>query len=115
MPLQISILNPLTSWTRNDPLAALKVKNSVTVFTLTSSVQIEGIHRLLVEPASDSSGGYHGSCRIAVDAQGELQRLFHAHAPTESATLEELLQQVRHWQQQVSVRITANSTETLSY
>jgi hypothetical protein len=26
-----------------------------------------------------------------------------------------LLQQVRHWQQQVSVRITANSTETLSY
>ena len=74
-----------------------------------------GIHRLLVEPASDSSGGYHGSCRIAVDAQGELQRLFHAHAPTESATLEELLQQVRHWQQQVSVRITANSTETLSY
>jgi hypothetical protein len=26
-----------------------------------------------------------------------------------------LLQQVRHWQQQVSVRITANSTKTLSY
>ena len=74
-----------------------------------------GVHRILVEPASDSSGGYHGSCRIAVDAQGELQRLFHAHASTESATLEKLLQQVYHWQQQVSVRITANSTETLSY
>ena len=74
-----------------------------------------GVHRILVEPASDSSGGYHGSCRIAVDARGELQRLFHAHASTESATLEKLLQQVYHWQQQVSVRITANSTETLSY
>ena len=74
-----------------------------------------GVHRILVEPASDSSGGYHGSCRIAVDAQGELQRLFHAHASTESATLEKLLQQVRHWQQQVSVRITANSMKTLSY
>ena len=34
---------------------------------------------------------------------------------TESATLEKLLQQVHHWQQQVSVRVTANSTETLSY
>ena len=74
-----------------------------------------GVHRILVEAASDSSGEYHGSCRIAVDAQGELQRLFHAHASTESATLEKLLQQVRHWQQQVSVRITANSTKTLSY
>ena len=74
-----------------------------------------GVHRILVEAASDSSGGYHGSCRIAVDAQGELQRLFHAHDSTESATLEKLLQQVRHWQQQVSVRITANSTKTLSY
>ena len=73
-----------------------------------------GVQRILVEPASDSSGEYHGSCRIAVDAQGELQRLFHAHASTESATLEKLLQQVHHWQQH-SVRITANSTETLSY
>jgi len=74
-----------------------------------------GVHRLLVEPATDSSGGYHGSCRISVDTQGELQRLFHARALTESATLEKLLQQVRHWQQRVSVHITAQSTETLSY
>jgi len=74
-----------------------------------------GVHRLLVAPATDSSGGYHGSCRISVDAQGELQRLFHARALTESATLEKLLQQVRHWQQRVSVHITAKSTKTLSY
>ena len=65
MPLQISILNPLASWTRNDPLAALKVKHSVTVFTLTSSVQIKRIHRLLVSTdftdkpsaAADEAGG----------------------------------------------------------
>lgn len=74
-----------------------------------------GAHRLLVAPATDSSGGYHGSCRISVDAQGELQRLFHARALTKSATLEKLLQQVRHWQQRVSVNITAKSMETLSY
>ena len=74
-----------------------------------------GAHRLLLAPATDSSGGYHGSCRISVDAQGELQRLFHARALTKSATLEKLLQQVRHWQQRVSVHITAKSTETLSY
>lgn len=74
-----------------------------------------GAHRLLVEPATDSSGGYHGSCRVSVDAQGELQRLFHARASTKSATLEKLLQQVRHWQQRVSVHITAKSMETLSY
>ncbi len=74
-----------------------------------------GAHRLLVTPATDSSGGYHGSCRVSVDAQGELQRLFHARASTKSATLEKLLQQVRHWQQRVSVHITAKSMETLSY
>ena len=74
-----------------------------------------GAHRLLVAPATDSSGGYHGSCRISVDAQGELQRLFHARALTESATLEKLLQQVRHWQQRVSVHITAKSTKTPTY
>ena len=74
-----------------------------------------GAHRLLVAPATDSSGGYQGSCRISVDAQGELQRLFHARASTKSATLEKLLQQVRHWQQRVSVHITAKSMETLSY
>ncbi len=74
-----------------------------------------GAHCLLVAPATDSIGGYHGSCRISVDAQGELQRLFHARALTESAALEKLLQQVRHWQQRVSAHITAKSTKTLSY
>ena len=74
-----------------------------------------GVHRLIVEPATDRRGWYHGSCRIAVDAQGELQRLFHAHASTESATFEKLLKQVHHWQQQVPARITAKSPETLLY
>jgi len=74
-----------------------------------------GVRRLIVEPATDRRDWYHGSCRIAVDTQGELQRLFHAHASTESATFEKLLKQVHHWQQQVPARVTANSPETLLY
>ena len=74
-----------------------------------------GVHRLIVEPATDRRGWYDGSCRIAVDDQGELQRLFHAHASTESATFEKLLKQVHLWKQQVPTRITAKSTETLLY
>ena len=74
-----------------------------------------GVHRLIVEPATDRRGWYDGSCRIAVDAQGELQRLFHAHASTESATFEKLLKQVQLWKQQVPARITAKSPKTLLY
>ena len=74
-----------------------------------------GVHRLIVEPATDRRDWYDGSCRIAVDDQGELQRLFHAHASTESATFEKLLKQVHLWKQQVPTRITAKSTETLLY
>lgn len=74
-----------------------------------------GVRRLIVEPATDRRDLYHGSCRIAVDTQGELQRLFHAHASTESATFEKLLKQVHHWQQQVPARVTAKSPETLLY
>ena len=74
-----------------------------------------GVRRLIVEPATDRRDWYHGSCRIAVDTQGELQRLFHAHASTESATFEKLLKQVHHWQQQVPAHVTAKSPETLLY
>ena len=74
-----------------------------------------GVRRLIVEPATDRRDWYHGSCRIAVDTQGELQRLFHAHASTESATFEKLLKQVHHWQQQVPARVTAKSPENLLY
>jgi len=78
MPLQISILNPLTSWTRNDPLAALEVEYSVTVFTLTSSVQIKRIHRLLVSTdltdkpsaAADETGGDMASTQPHSGHQG---------------------------------------------
>ena len=42
-----------------------------------------GAHRLLSHQQMIAVVGYHGSCRISVDAQGELQRLFHARALTE--------------------------------
>ena len=48
MPLQISILNPLTSWTRHYSLAAVKMEHCVTVLTLTGGVQIERIDWFLV-------------------------------------------------------------------
>ena len=74
-----------------------------------------GAHRLTVEPANDQSGWYHGSCRVAVDAQGQLQRLFHAHAATEYETYERLLKQVQDWQQKTTTHITAKSPSNLSF
>ena len=74
-----------------------------------------GAHRLTVEPANDESGWYHGSCRVAVDAQGQLQRLFHAHAATEYETYERLLKQVQDWQQKTTTHITAKSPSNLSF
>ena len=49
-----------------------------------------GVRRLIIKPATDRNNWYHGSCRLSVDAEGELQRLFHAHASSESAVLESL-------------------------
>ena len=74
-----------------------------------------GANRLTVEPANDESGWYHGSCRVAVDAQGQLQRLFHAHAATEYETYERLLKQVQDWQQKTTTHITAKSPSNLSF
>ncbi|MDA9718590.1 hypothetical protein N9U65_03865 [Planctomycetaceae bacterium] len=75
----------------------------------------KGAHRLTVEPANDESGWYHGSCRVAVDAQGELQRLFHAHAATEYEIYERLLKQVQDWQQKTTAHIIAKSPSNLSF
>ncbi len=74
-----------------------------------------GVHHLTVEPANDQSDWYHGSCRVAVDAQGQLQRLFHAHAATEYETYERLLKQVQDWQQKTTAHITAKSPSDLSF
>ena len=74
-----------------------------------------GAHHLTVEPANDQSGWYRGSCRVAVDAQGQLQRLFHAHAATEYETYERLLKQVQDWQQKTMAHITAKSPSNISF
>ena len=48
VPLQISILNPLTSRTRHYSLAAMEMEHCVTIFALTGGVQIERIDWFLV-------------------------------------------------------------------
>lgn len=44
------------------------------------------------------------SCRIAVDAQGELERVFHATAPNADAALRDLLDDVETWRDRVAER-----------
>lgn len=63
-----------------------------------------GVRQLLIEPASDGSRSVRGSCRLAVDAEGQLQRLFHASGATETETLSQLAEQVGRWQQRLSTR-----------
>ena len=63
-----------------------------------------GVHKLLIEPASDGSRSVRGSCRLAVDAEGQLQRLFHASGATEAETLSQLVEQVGRWHQRLGTR-----------
>ncbi len=67
-----------------------------------------GVRRLIIKPATDRNNWYHGSCRLAVDAEGELQRLFHAHASSESAVLESLFEQARRWQEKCPLNVATN-------
>ena len=106
--------NTLTELSASQHLQHLPAAEA-SISSLRDQLIATGVRRLIVEPAADRRDLYHGSCRIAVDTQGELQRLFHAHASTESATFEKLLKQVHHWQQQVPARVTAKSPETLLY
>ena len=63
-----------------------------------------GVQRLLLEPAAESGGPVRGSCRLAVDAEGQLQRLFHAHGATEAETLRLLVDQVSRWHSRLAGR-----------
>jgi hypothetical protein len=64
-----------------------------------------GVHRILLEPSTDGSGNFHGSCRVAVDPKGELQRLFHAQASSKDKTLQNLFEQVTRWQQRLAATL----------
>ncbi len=61
-----------------------------------------GVQRLLIEPAGEGSHSIRGSCRLAVDAEGQLQRLFHASGATEAETLAQLLEQVGRWHRRLA-------------
>ena len=72
-----------------------------------------GVHRLLIEPASDGSRSVRGSCRLPVDAEGQLQRLFHASGGTETETLTELVEQVGRWHQRLGTSTPLIGEHTL--
>ena len=72
-----------------------------------------GVRRLIIKPATDRNNWYHGSCRLSVDAKGELQRLFHAHASSESAVLESLFQQARRWQEKCPLNVATKPAVNL--
>lgn len=77
---------------------------------LRGALAAAGVQRLTIQPAADGSGRLHGSCRLAVDARGELQRLFHTQALSETETLQNLLDQVSRWQQRLAARPTGTAT-----
>jgi hypothetical protein len=72
-----------------------------------------GVRRLIIKPATGCNNWYHGSCRLSVDAEGELQRLFHAHASSEYAVLESLFQQARRWQEKRPIDVAARPSGNL--
>lgn len=72
-----------------------------------------GVCRLLIEPAGDGSRSVRGSCRLPVDAEGQLQRLFHASGATETETLTQLIEQVGHWHRRLGTRAPSIGEHTL--
>jgi len=67
-------------------------------------LEVAGVERLLLEPVADGSGGVRGSCRLAVDAEGQLQRLFQTCGATEVETLRRLNDQVGRWRSRFARR-----------
>lgn len=66
--------------------------------------RLEALGATAIESRSlPGSGNTHvASCRIAVDAHGELERVFHATAPTPAAALRDLLDDVETWRDRVT-------------
>lgn len=54
------------------------------------------------QPMPGGSGTLVASCRVAVDASGQLQRVFQAAGPEPTAALERLLVDVRAWRQRAA-------------
>lgn len=81
--------------------------------TLRRQLAAAGVQRLVIEPGGEGSRSVRGSCRLAVDAAGQLQRLFHASGTTEAETLEQLLEQVGRWNRRLTVRPANGGMQTL--
>lgn len=54
------------------------------------------------QPLPGGSGTLVASCRVAVDASGQLQRVFQAAGPEPTAAFERLLAEVRAWRQRAA-------------
>ena len=69
---------------------------------LRRQLEATGAQRLLIESRGEGSDGVRGSCRLAVDAEGQLQRLFHASGASETEMLRDLLEQVGRWRRRIA-------------
>ena len=81
--------------------------------TLRQQLAAAGVRRLLIEPAGDGSRSVRGSCRLPVDAEGQLQRLFHASGSSETETLTLLVEQVGRWHRRLGTRAPSIGEHTL--
>lgn len=80
--------------------------------TLRRQLAAAGVQRLLIEPAGDGGRSVRGSCRLAVDSAGQLQRLFHASGTTEAETLQQLLEQVGRWNRRLAAQPRNGGSQT---
>ena len=72
----------------------------------------EGLQRLGAvaidcQPLAGAEGLHLGSCRVAVDPEGQLQRVFQASGPDPASALESLLGDVSAWRQRTAARQAA--------
>lgn len=64
-------------------------------------------------PLAASEGMHVASCRVAMDAAGQLHRVFQAPGPTPALAMAALADQVSAWRERLAVRVGDRSTESV--
>lgn len=88
----------------SDPTVARDLPRSpsdwAALATLRSQLSALGATAIDCRPQAGDSMGFASSCRIGIDRDGQLHRMFHARGADEAAALQSLIDQVEGWRTQ---------------
>lgn len=103
-PLATPAESPSAGETSEPPLAPIaeQANASPEAVAVHSKLQSLGAFAVDCQPLAGTAAGYASSCRLNVDANGELHRMFYGKGPDAAAALRSLVEQVEDWQRRRS-------------